>query len=284
MLTPPAYVTGGVEACYQIIDAINKQGGTGVTVFSFPHQNPVPKEYSKYEIKIEGIENSPDNLIIVPEIWPDILNIPDFSKMDKAIWWLSVDNGRQGVDFSKDILHLYQSYYAKNYLKEKGAIRIAPVFDYLSDDYLEEYEEPKKENIICYSIKGEQLAKSLIPLLPEYKFVMLKGMERVAVIETLKKSKVFIDFGNHPGKDRIPRESAILKNCVLTNLKGSARFNEDLPIPHQYKIEEENLEKIANVIKDCVENYGDRIKDFEPYREEIKKQKTEFFQQIKNII
>jgi len=57
---------------------------------------------------------------------------------------------------------------------------------------------------------------------------------------------MYIDFGTHPGKDRIPREAA-LRNCiVLTNRNGAADNNVDVPIPNEYKIHSvlSNLGKI----------------------------------------
>ena len=285
MLTPPAYVTGGVEASFQIADAINKQGGTCITVFSGNVENPVPDEYKRYEIKLGDVEVSPENLFIVPEIWPTVLDSEALKNMDKAIWWLSVDHNRGSTtDFNKDILHLYQSYYAEDFLQKNRAKRKLPIFDYLSDEYFNNQETPIKENIICYSIKGETLANKLIQLLPQYKFVMLKNMTRLQVIETLKTSKIFIDFGYHPGKDRIPREAAILNNCVITNKKGAANYNKDVNILDSYKFENEDLIMISEKIKDCIENYENRLLDFEDYRKEIRNQKSEFFEQVKNLI
>lgn len=285
MLTPPGYVTGGVEASFQIADAINKQGGTCITVFSSKIENPIPNEYKRYEIKLGDVEVSKDNLFIVPEIWPNVLESEALKNMDKAIWWLSVDHNRGSTtDFNKDIIHLYQSYYAEDFLEKNGAKRKIAVFDYLSDEYFENVDTSKKEDIVCYSIKGESLANKLINLLPQYKFVMLKNMSRLQVIDTLKKSKVFIDFGYHPGKDRIPREAAILNNCVITNRKGSANYEKDIPILDSYKFKNEDLYEISDKIKDCIENYSYRIEDFSKYRNEILNQKSEFFEQVKNLI
>ena len=53
----------------------------------------------------------------------------------------------------------------------------------------------------------------------------------------LKKAKVYIDFGGHPGMDRIPREAALAGCIVVTNREGSAAFRQDVPIPSQYKIQ-----------------------------------------------
>lgn len=38
----------------------------------------------------------------------------------------------------------------------------------------------------------------------------------------LKKSKVYIDFGGHPGMEHIPREAALAGRIIVTNRAGSA--------------------------------------------------------------
>jgi hypothetical protein len=105
------------------------------------------------------------------------------------------------------------------------------------------------------------------------------------VIKTLQKAKVYIDFGNHPGKDRIPREAAILGCCVITGKRGSAAFFEDVPIPDEYKFEdkEKNIPKIIDKIKDCLENYEKRYEDFDYYREVIKNEPQKFIEDLRKI-
>ena len=46
----------------------------------------------------------------------------------------------------------------------------------------------------------------------------------------------------HPGKDRMPREAALLGCCILTSTLGSADFFDDVPIMSEYKFEEDKPE------------------------------------------
>ena len=69
-----------------------------------------------------------------------------FRKSKKAIWWLSVDNHFQHskieVDFSnEEIIHLYQSHYAKKFLINSNAKNICPLYDYLNEKYVQAEEE-----------------------------------------------------------------------------------------------------------------------------------------------
>jgi hypothetical protein len=110
-------------------------------------------------------------------------------------------------------------------------------------------------------------------------------MPREEVIKLLQKAKVYIDFGHHPGKDRLPREAAILGCCVITGKRGSAKFFEDVPIPDEYKFEdkEESIPEIIDKIKDCFENYEERYKDFEYYRQFIKNEPQKFIEDLRKI-
>jgi hypothetical protein len=131
--------------------------------------------------------------------------------------------------------------------------------------------------------KRAPLTLKLVEEAKDIQFVPIKKMPREEVIKLLQKAKVYIDFGYHPGKDRLPREAAILGCCVITGKRGSAKFFEDVPIPDEYKFEdkEESIPEIIDKIKDCFENYEERYKDFEYYRQFIKNEPQKFLEDFK---
>jgi hypothetical protein len=103
--------------------------------------------------------------------------------------------------------------------------------------------------------------------------------------EVLETSKVYIDFGNHPGKDRIPREAAISGCCVITGKRGAARFYQDVPIPEEYKFDDntESIPAIVRQIKTCIANYGNHFHDFDQYRTMIREEHHAFLINVKEI-
>ena len=105
------------------------------------------------------------------------------------------------------------------------------------------------------------------------------------ILKLQQNSKVYIDFGFHPGKDRIPREAAINGCCVITGMEGAAKFHEDIPISEEYKIEfnEDNVAKIIEKIKDCFENYETKTKDFVAYKQMILNEESKFEEDIDRI-
>ncbi|MBP8959039.1 MAG: hypothetical protein KBG40_01250 [Bacteroidales bacterium] len=186
-------------------------------------------------------------------------------------------------------IHLVQSFYALNNIVDKGIPKNKIFFlsDYLNKQFLEvETDMSQKQNVVIYNPnKGYEFTKKIINQAKDIKFVPILNMTRQQVIENLQKAKVYIDFGNHPGKDRIPREAAILGCCVITSKSGSAAFYEDVPIPEEYKFDdkEENISKIVNKIKECFENFDKRYKDFCYYREIIKQEPQKFIEDLNNI-
>ncbi|PRR81497.1 hypothetical protein CLLU_31270 [Clostridium luticellarii] len=103
--------------------------------------------------------------------------------------------------------------------------------------------------------------------------------------QLLRKGKVYIDFGNHPGKDRFPREAAISGCCIITGKRGAAKFYEDIPISSKYKFNDNiaNIDKIINSIKLCLNNYDNEIKNFQEYRNIIINEKEKFEKDLLNI-
>jgi hypothetical protein len=120
---------------------------------------------------------------------------------------------------------------------------------------------------------------------PSIKWVPLQNMNIEELAAIYSKAKLYVDFGAHPGKDRIPREAVIHYCCLLTNKKGSARYFEDVPIKDEYKISDAELnanllqERIRNIFK----NYPTQVQNFESYRNIITEEKSRFDQQIKSI-
>ena len=118
--------------------------------------------------------------------------------------------------------------------------------------------------------------------MPDVNWIPLQGFSRSELMRILDEAKLYIDFGYHPGKDRLPRECAMHGCCVITGKRGSAYFFEDVPIPSAYKFDEKivSLEDIAQKIRYTLENYNTCIADFSNYRKAIQSEKQEFENQI----
>jgi hypothetical protein len=197
----------------------------------------------------------------------------------------------QKYDYRTDpLLKLANFYMTNTYRGLRWFSELKPLYylsEYLNKSFLEAQTDiSKKEDIVVYNPKkGFSFTKKIISSAKDIKFIPLINMTRDEVIKTLQRAKVYIDFGNHPGKDRIPREAAILGCCVITGKRGSAAFFEDVPIPDEYKFEdkEESIPKIIEKIKDCFKNFEERYKDFEYYRKVIRNEPQKFIEDLKRI-
>ena len=185
-------------------------------------------------------------------------------------------------------IHLSQSKYQYHVLNSKK-ISSFLLSDFIREDYFEAAKRisiKNKENIICYNPKkSSNFMKKIIKKNPDIKFVPLINLSISELIEVLSKSKIYIDFGFHPGVDHLPREAAILKNCILTNKEGSAFYFDALPIDEDFKFEEKskNLTKIRNKIDKIFVNFESEINNFDNYRKILDDEKNTFINQVKDI-
>jgi hypothetical protein len=171
---------------------------------------------------------------------------------------------------SKCERHLCQSHYAEDFLKGMGLNNVEFMGDFTDNKIINaNFNFNNKKDIVLYSpAKGLNFTRKIISLGKEITFIPLTGLNRQQLTELLQSAKVYIDFGNHPGRDRIPREAAMFGCCVLTSLRGSAKYYEDIPIPSEYKfmIADENIHTILRKVNDIFINYETRICDFDKYR------------------
>ena len=190
-------------------------------------------------------------------------------------------------DLSKlDVVSAYQSEYAQNFLQNHGFREMVPLKDYINIEHCHSFSKKGRKDIVLYNPKkGLKFTKSLIKLSPDIEWKPIINMTRQQVIDVMKTAKIYVDFGYHPGKDRLPRECAMNGLCVITGSRGSARFFEDVWLENKYKFDEKKSSKadIISRIKETLKNYEECIDDFAFYRYKIMKEKNEFENQINEL-
>ena len=133
--------------------------------------------------------------------------------------------------------------------------------------------------------KGQDFTDQLIAAAPDLHWAAIENMTPEQVQQLLAQAKVYIDFGTHPGKDRIPREAAISGCCVLTDRRGAAKFFKDVPIADQYKFADtaEEIPAILTRIRQVMRDYATAIQDFADYRAEIRQQRQQFEREVDTV-
>ncbi len=180
--------------------------------------------------------------------------------------------------------HLVQSYYAYDFLKNK-LNNLHFLFDFQNKKLMANSKiKNKKENLICYSNKSNEFIQ-LLKRSSNEKFIELKGLSPEQMIKVFKKTKIYIDFGYHPGKDKMPREAVLFNNCVITNCKGSANNNFDILINRKFKFKQKysDLDKINLTIGLLFKNYKKQITMFKNYKQKVLNEEKVFKNQILKI-
>lgn len=161
--------------------------------------------------------------------------------------------------------------------------------DYINDEIIERADQDQQphENICLYNpAKGLANVEPLIKnSRDDITWIPLQGYSPTEMAELMCRAKLYIDFGGHPGKDRIPREAAVCSCCVITNREGSTRNDIDIPIPDKYKLKDTNdFRHALDCVYDIIDHYDERIGDFSAYRERILGEKKQFGQEVDQFL
>ena len=208
------------------------------------------------------------------------INPQDVNASDKYIKY-NTFHAKQLSEIEQDT-SVVQSKYAYEYVRDVvGADEknIMYVSDYIGDIYMTEVPEILRQNIVLYNPKkGLDRIKPVMERTSSWlKWIPLIGLTEEDMTAYMHIARIYIDFGGHPGKDRIPREAAVCGCCVITNRRGSAGYYEDVPIPDRYKFENEtDYEGIENCMHYICDNFYEARKDFEYYIDQIKQEKSKF--------
>ncbi len=279
------------------------------------------EKYSVPHCLFEDISDDQNNLVISPEIATSFL--AEFSHIQKSIWWLSVHFYRIGFRNSSilkmipnvlrgrfkkiarirserkkmynfddnSILNFTASEYAYSYVKSRGG-NPQRLIEPLGMDFLNNFEQSTptelssngRDRVVLYNpIKKSRLMSRIQKQFPEIPFVPLQGYSPTELIDLMKKSSLYVDFGKFPGPERLPKEAAICGCCVITGTQGASAFYEDVRIPDQYKINNRSVSEVAQFITTVLDNYDDHIESCEKYRDMVRNLESNFENQIKTI-
>ena len=314
VLCPGNVQTGGVELCHQLVSVLIS---CGVSAYMLYYESGgvirgcdhVHKFYRKYHVPYAfEAEDTIRNILIAPEGATEFV-CNNAENLRRVIWWMSVDNyfmhvAKQFKMYLKeplriplmkffsfdaadsDITHFVQSEYARQFIKLNGVPehRIYMVEDYLNQAFLSaQVDLSRKENFVAFNPqKGFEVTQSLMKLAPDIDWRPIQNMTPAQVQELLAKAKIYIDFGNHPGKDRIPREAAISGCVVITGRRGAAGNDVDINIPAEFKFDERTTDA-QDVIKKIREVFADfksaHAKQAD-YRARIRDDKNRFVHEV----
>jgi len=365
VFAPARYYTGGVTALYQLCKNLNNYIDTKIvfryTLSDEKIENYIHRNYLHFRcdhVPQSKVHDSKDHIIVIPEVWPDLIAKYKFSK--KILYWLSVDNflssiypisrttkvkflynsllqgrfdliglfsfsifkkylkndltyirllsnalkGEYYSSFARDKrvqipladIYILQSYYAYNFLinfAEKSKMFL--LHEPLEDDYLNfTISNDRKDDIVTWNTrKAYPITLKVIKALKKNKVhvVDLENVGKGNMINILGKSKIFIDIGIHPGRDRPPREAVALGNIAVVNNHGGCFYYDDCMIEPPFKVDcytetkcNVNPEKVAKDILHYKENYKYYYKKyFAKFREYILEEPKLYQKEIEQL-
>jgi hypothetical protein len=313
IVCPGGAVTGGPEALHHLAHLLCEMGIDARMLYApFEKKFEVPDAYRNFNIQVGQYEDVKGNLIVFPEVYP--MQAIKVKHAQAAIWWLSLDNflerrhiskvrdsirywkgvlrGRRpllGLSALKNIVHFSQSHYSTSHLIESG-LDIVEFFEPINARFLTGDLDPAEglrvNEILFNPNKGQLVTKRLTQKFPNWKFTPLKGFTREQLSQKFSTAKIYIDFGHHPGRDRLPREAAMHGCCVVTGLLGSAANSVDIPIPLDYKLNsnaksfETDFSLLASSIFEDFKSHHDK---FNAYRDRILNEPMVFKSQVFNF-
>lgn len=307
IMSPSNYHTGGVELLHQLCSEMIVLGLDAYMYYYPQVEDPVDEFYRKYHVPyVTDIEDLSHNIIVVNETATQFLFLTQ--NMQRVLWWLSVDfylnflassiymHIGQGVterplkrqfvftQHHDNIEHWVQSEYARQFVRinlgDDADIRM--VGDYLNQEFLKEADNTTsnyKKNVVIYNPKkGLEYTSKLMAADKDFAWVPIENMTPAEVRQCMASAKVYVDFGNHPGKDRIPREAAISGCVIITGTQGAAANDIDINIGREFKFDERRCEisDVLNKIKFVMEHYEEEYTKQKSYRESIRGERERF--------
>lgn len=288
LMVPNGVRTGGPEALYQLSDALLREGredvfvayyrgteitelisgkSTGSDFLFFNLQADQIPEYQQYlHQPTEVVVDAPENIVVLPEPLVGLVSI--FRKAKVLVWWLSVDNafGALGqVNLNQlrrpTVFHATQSLYAYNFVKALGLRAEGLLSDFTASQFLLQSAAPTKEDLVAVNANFkvisdlDALERLLVERNPKIKVSRIVNMPREKVLVTLAAAKAYVDLGTFPGKDRMPREAALLGCLVFLSTSGAGANAEDYLISDSHRKNCWDLVGVADAIVDTCKHY-----------------------------
>lgn len=306
VLCPAGMVTGGPELLHQLVHNLRRLGRDARIAYVPEGPAETPAAYLGYACPVaDRIVDAPGNLIVSPETLTGHLRRVRHARC--AIWWLSVDNyagnfatpvlarmrfrrllHANGAD-RPGVIDLCQSHYARDFVRQRFGRVGVMLSDHLNDEFLPptaaSHGAPRDAVVLYNPRKDSVFGRCLRLLARDIHFVPLQNMSRAQVIERMRSAKVYIDFGFHPGKDRIPREAAMCGCAVVVVRLGAARNDLDVPLPQRYKLEPDlaSLGAARRLLRHCLDDNDAALAAQDEYRQSIGRERAAFLEQVSEL-
>lgn len=312
-------VSGGPQALHQLGAALLDAGFDARMVYHpLPTARTSPERYAGYGVPVAAdLPDEPDVVVVLAETMTSL--VWQFQRATVLIWWLSWDHhpANQRPDrwtkrvkqwwrlrFGREraycfqprprVRHAWQSEYARQRLVERGVVDPLPLTDYIAPALVQPESalriDGRTDQVLYNPKKGFAFTQRVIEqarvAAPQVAFVPLLGYSEPQMSELLGRAKAYIDFGDHPGRDRIPREAAACGCVVVTGRKGSAANAVDVPLPEVYKVDQsldDAPARVVRLLEDVLRDHPTHLRAQQGLREAIRSQRDTFLAEARAL-
>ena len=261
--------TGGTTALDQLAVGLRAAGAEVTLVDPQPTFRRFGLAGYRAWHRAQGLPDlQPADAVVAPEKWA--WQLADLTGCRRVLWWLSVDNAylpllpardrwfdRLGSDValkrlvrpvelpldlrlrSQRMIHCVQSEYARVHVQQRFHQEPLWLTDYLEDEFLSARSDgdSRARRVLYNPVKGPQAVRRVMAAAaPDIEFRALRGLSGDQARALMSSSALYLDLGSHPGRDRMPRETAMMGCQVVVGLRGSACNDVDVPLPADLKV------------------------------------------------
>jgi hypothetical protein len=245
IVCPGDEVNGSAESLHQFGRVAAMLGyDTRIAYEPFDILGPVVSAFRGYGVRPDqAVLDDPDVTVLVPQNAAHL--VAHLTRVRKVVWWLRIEDDADVAAVTAaapGAVHLAQSEYARRFLELHGVI--APVVgDYVHPNFVARaatFAPAQRLDSVLYNPDpSDRLTPKLIEASRDVlQWVPIAGLSRDEVAEIMAYSKVYVDFGGHPGRCRLPREALAAGCCVITGRRGAAGNAVDLPLPDGFTFDE----------------------------------------------
>ena len=268
---------------------------TACSAIDFTLRENTIAEYRQYRMQpADRIPVSADSLVVLPEGLSEWL--PFFQDNPVLVWWLSVDNGLNGLSRVNlnylrrpNVFHATQSAYAARFIESLGLRNIGDLSDYTAELFKAPISADSRPKQVALNKSSKVIANldRLTHLIgtarPDIQVVRIGGMSREKVIETFQQSRIFVDLGTFPGKDRLAREAALIGCAVIVADAGAGHTTQDFPLAEEDHIDPWDLERVAVRVIQLIDSPELADENSRSLRVHVQAEKARFAEEVLSV-
>eukprot|EP00760_Papus_ankaliazontas_P020851 PhM_4_TR18592/c0_g1_i1/m.97005 len=139
---------------------------------------------------------------------------------------------------------------------------------------------PMKTNLVMYDSDTKMKASDFAPTDIDHELQIATGMTPDVLYSKYQKAKVGIDIAM-PGAERFVYEASLFGVCIIADQALNGGDAEDLPIPERFRVPPKDLKTMNERKNECLRDYDNVIKEFEPLRQHVLAQRTNFYRHVR---